>query len=123
VGKLFPIAGTSITHRLISRSITGLNMNLQIHNHFGHKIHISWNAHSYPLLAENKNCANKYMANIAKTAPICLERNDILDHRIIKIIDSLNRIPYLGFVHVCGVGAFRGNSELVGNSHDVRIWL
>jgi hypothetical protein len=97
VGRLFPIAGTSITHRLISRSLTGRSMNLQIHNHFGHKIHITWNAHSYPLWAESENDeTNKYMTTIAKTSSICLERKDIFKRRILNIVDSLKSNPIPG---------------------------
>jgi hypothetical protein len=55
--------GINIVCKLTTRYIRGKHIGIEIHQHYGNKLHLTWNATSYPQHAERTNYRRKKNIN------------------------------------------------------------
>jgi hypothetical protein len=91
------VSGTNIVCKLITRTIRGQHMVIEIHQHYGNKLHLTWNATSYPQHAERTNYRRqRSLTTIAETSQICIERRFLFEHSMRDLRKQLTSSPIRG---------------------------
>ena len=64
---------SSIVSRLFSRSVTGQNLHIQIHQHFAKSLHLIWKTHATHPNIPSESCIERYFLLYEEVETFCRE--------------------------------------------------
>jgi hypothetical protein len=89
--------GINIVCKLSTRSIRGQHMGIEIHQHYRNKLHLTWNATTYPQHAERTNYRRKkILTTITEISQICIERQSLFEHGMRELVKQPTSNPIRG---------------------------
>jgi hypothetical protein len=88
--------GTNIVQRLLSPTLIGRNNNINIRQHYGARIHLTWNARYYSQRVNRTNDSANLLTTIAETSQICIVRRFVSEANIIRLRNQLSTLTIHG---------------------------